>query len=179
MAGYQYTQNGGSGWTTILGSDHSIVSHTITGLPAGNYTFAVRAVNSVGATASDYHLVTVFALPGAPSGLAATAGDTQVGLTWNELGDASVNKFQLSQEIESIKLISDDRADDDELGWSVAVDGDTLVIGALGDDDGSILNVGAAYVFTRVAGGWTQAGKLTALVRRKDARLRACGRRAW
>ncbi len=168
VTGYEFSQNSGS-WTTILGSDFSTVSHTITGLPAGNYTFAVRAVNSVGATASDYHLVTVFALPGAPSGLAATAGDTQVGLTWNELGDASVNKFQLSQEIESIKLISDDRADDDELGWSVAVDGDTLVIGALGDDDGSILNVGAAYVFTRVAGGWTQAGKLTALVRRKDA----------
>ena len=169
VAGYQYTQNGGSGWTTILGSDHSTVSHTITGLPAGNYTLGVRTVNSVGATASDYHSVTVFALPGAPSGLAATAGDTQVGLTWNELGDASVNKFQVLQFPESIKLISDDRADLDELGWSVAVDSNTLVIGALGGDHGTILNVGAAYVFTRVAGGWTQAGKLTASVRKKDA----------
>ena len=168
VAGYQYTQNGGSGWTTILGSDHSTVSHTITGLPAGNYTLGVRTVNSVGATASDYHSVTVFALPGAPSGLAATAGDTQVGLTWNELGDASVNKFQVLQFPESIKLISDDRADLDELGWSVAVDGDTLVIGALGDDDTQNLS-GSAYVFTRVAGGWTQAGKLTASHPKEDA----------
>ena len=170
VAGYQYTQNGGSGWTTILGSDHSTVSHTITGLTQGvAYTFAVRAVNSVRATTSEYRDVTVIAPPAAPNGLTATAGDTQVGLTWNELGDASVNKFQLSQEIESIKLISDDRAASDELGWSVAVDGDTLVIGALGDDPNPVGGVGAAYVFTRVAGGWTQAGKLTASVRRNDA----------
>ena len=172
VAGYQYIQNGGSGWTTILGSNHSTDSHTINGLALGNYRFGVRAVNSVGATTSDYHPVTVFALPGTPNGLAATAGDTQVGLTWNELGDASVNKFQLSQEIESIRLIANAPAqNNDELGWSVAVDGDTLVIGALGDDndDPDILNVGAAYVFTRVGGGWTQAGKLTARDRKKDA----------
>ena len=172
VVGYQYTQNGGSDWTPISRSNHSTDSHTITDLAVGNYKFGVRAVNSVGATASDYHPVTVFALPGAPSGLAATAGDTQVGLTWNDLGDASVNKFQLSQEIESIRLIANAPAqNNDELGWSVAVDGDTLVIGALGDDndDPDILNVGAAYVFTRVGGGWTQAGKLTARDRKKDA----------
>ena len=167
VAGYQYTQNGGSAWTTILGSDHSTVSHTITGLTQGvAYTFRVRAVNSAGSTESDSQPVTIIAEPAAPDSFAAEAGDTQVGLTWNDLGDASVNKFQLSQEIESIKLISDDRADLDELGWSVAVDSDTLVIGALGDNPD---NTGAAYVFTRVAGGWTQVGKLTAAVRRNDA----------
>ena len=166
VAGYQYTQNGGSGWTTIPGSDPSTVSHTVTGLAVGNYRFGVRAVNSVGATTSDYHSVTVIALPGAPNGLAATAGDTQVGLTWSNLNDASVNKFQLLQVPENIRLVSNDLAGGDELGWSVAVDGDTLVIGALGDEP---LNTGAAYVFTRDAGGWTQVGKLTALVRRDDA----------
>jgi len=48
----------------------------------------------------------------------------------------------------------------------VSIDGDTVVIGALGDDDkGS--NTGSAYVFTRdtagdLASGWTQLAKLTA-----------------
>ena len=168
VAGYRFTQNGGSDWTTIPGSDHSTVSHTITGLAVGNYTLGVRAVNSVGATASDYHSVTVIALPGAPNGLAATAGDTQVGLTWSDLDDASVNKFQLLQVTESIKVISSDLASQDEFGWSVAVDDDTLVIGALGDDDTEDKS-GSAYVFTRVAGGWTQAGKLTASDPKDDA----------
>ena len=165
VAYYRFTQNGGSDWTTILGSDHSTVSHTITDLAAGYYTLGVRAVNSVGATTSDYLSVTVIALPGAPRELAATAGDTQVGLTWSNLNDASVNKFQLLQVPESIRLISSDHDGGDELGWSVAVDDDTLVIGALGDDPG---NAGAAYVFTRVGGGWTQAGKLTASSRGSD-----------
>ena len=44
----------------------------------------------------------------------------------------------------------------------------TLVIGALGDDDINNLS-GSAYVFTRVAGGWTQAGKLTASDPKVDA----------
>ena len=109
VAGYQYTQNGGSGWTTIPGSDPSTVSHTVTDLGVGNYRFGVRAVNSVGATTSDYHPVTVIALPGAPNGLTATAGDTQVGLTWSNLDDASVNQFQLLQVPESIRLFSSDR----------------------------------------------------------------------
>ena len=168
VADYQFTHNGGYGWTTILGSGHSTVSQTITGLVAGNYTLGVRAVNSVGATTSDYLSVTVIATPGAPSGLAATVGETQVGLTWSNLNDASVNKFQLLQVPESIRLISSDHDGGDELGWSVAVDDDTLVIGALGDDDIKNLS-GSAYVFTRVAGGWTQAGKLTASDPKVDA----------
>ena len=48
------------------------------------------------------------------------------------------------------------------------MDGDTLVIGALGDYDTGNLS-GSAYVFTRVAGGWTQAGKLTASDPKVDA----------
>ena len=168
VAGYQYTQNGGSGWTTILGSNHGTVSHTITRLAAGYYTMGVRAVNIVGATTSEYRDVTVIAPPAAPSGLAATAGDTQVGLTWSNLNNASITKYQVLQFPESIKLISSDHDDGDELGWSVAVDDDTLVIGALGDDDTKNLS-GSAYVFTRVAGGWTQAGKLTSSDPKVDA----------
>lgn len=60
------------------------------------------------------------------------------------------------------KLIAADGAGADYFGYSVAVDGDTAVIGAYGDDDlGN--ESGAAYIYTRdAAGAWSQQQKLTA-----------------
>ena len=64
------------------------------------------------------------------------------------------------------KLTASDGAGSDYFGWTVAIDGDTVVIGAyLDDDDGS--GSGSAYVFTRdtagsLTSGWTQRAKLTA-----------------
>ena len=168
VTGYEFRQNNGS-WTTISGSDSGTVSHSFTGLTQGvTYTFRVRAKNNAGNSASsDSQFVTVVAEPSAPTELAAAVGDTQVRLTWKDPGNASITKYQILQFAK--RLISNDHSGGDELGWSVAVDDDTLVIGALGDDDGSSPNVGAAYVFTRVADGWTQAGKLTASDRKDDA----------
>jgi hypothetical protein len=59
---------------------------------------------------------------------------------------------------------------DDRFGISVAIDGDTLVVGAPGEDgagaanpdDDSAAGAGAAYVFVRSAGGWTQQAYLKA-----------------
>jgi hypothetical protein len=58
-----------------------------------------------------------------------------------------------------------DGAANDYFGYSVSIDGDTVVIGAYTDDDPT--NSGSAYVFTRVtagdlASGWTKVAKLTA-----------------
>ena len=58
----------------------------------------------------------------------------------------------------------------DFFGRSVAIDGDTLVVGALeedssatgGEDDNSAENAGAAYVFTRSGTTWTQQAFLKA-----------------
>ena len=170
VTGYEFRQDNGS-WTTISGSDSRTVSHSVTGLTQGvTYTFRVRAVNNSGngGASSDSQSVIVVTKPAAPDPFAAEAGDTQVRLTWDDPGNASITKYQLLQFPESIRLISSDHDGGDELGWSVAVDDDTLVIGALGDDDTNNLS-GSAYVFTRVAGGWTQAGKLTASVPKVDA----------
>ena len=61
------------------------------------------------------------------------------------------------------KLTPFDAAASDQFGSSVAIDGDTLVIGAVVDDHPGGANAGSAYVFTRIGGGvWTQPGKLTA-----------------
>ena len=54
----------------------------------------------------------------------------------------------------------------DEFGYSVALDGDTLAVGAFredGDDTNGLgFNSGAVYVFTRSAGTWTQQAYIQA-----------------
>ena len=60
------------------------------------------------------------------------------------------------------QLSADDRAPGDYFGKSVSIDGDTIVVGADGDQSAR----GSAYVFTRdtpgnLGSGWTQRHKLT------------------
>ncbi|MBN2391506.1 MAG: SUMF1/EgtB/PvdO family nonheme iron enzyme [Anaerolineae bacterium] len=63
------------------------------------------------------------------------------------------------------KLVAADGAEDDYFGISVAVNGDTIVVGAPGKDGGYIYQ-GAAYIFYQNRDGadsWRQAAKLTAV----------------
>lgn len=60
---------------------------------------------------------------------------------------------------ELAKLIAGDAVAEDRFGYSVAIDGDTLVVGAY-TKGGSNNYYGAAYVFTRNGGVWTQQAKL-------------------
>lgn len=60
---------------------------------------------------------------------------------------------------EQAKLVASDAAQDDAFGFSVAVDGDTLVVGAFEDDDGGTSS-GSAYVFVRSGSTWTEQQKL-------------------
>jgi len=60
------------------------------------------------------------------------------------------------------KVIASDGAAEDYFGVSVALSGDTALVGAYGDDVGANSNQGSAYVFTRSGTTWTQQGKLTA-----------------
>jgi len=59
--------------------------------------------------------------------------------------------------IQQAKLTSSDGAVVDQFGFSVAVSGDTIVVGAVSDDIGANLNQGSAYVFVKPAGGWSGA----------------------
>jgi hypothetical protein len=56
------------------------------------------------------------------------------------------------------RFTASDGAASDYFGYSVAVFGDTAVIGAYGN----LSARGAAYIFVRTASGWTQQAKLTA-----------------
>ena len=63
------------------------------------------------------------------------------------------------------KLLPDDGASYDAFGESVAISGDTIVVGAWGDGDNGTYS-GSAYVFVRPGGGWSgtlsQSAKLLA-----------------
>lgn len=58
-------------------------------------------------------------------------------------------------------LTASDGADKDLFGFSVWIDGDTLLVGAARDDDGGS-NSGSAYVFVRTGTSWNQEAKLVA-----------------
>jgi hypothetical protein len=66
---------------------------------------------------------------------------------------------------ETAKLTASDGAVDDQFGYSVAISGDTVVVGAPLAEIGSNTNQGAAYVFVKPSAGWsdmTETAKLTA-----------------
>jgi len=59
------------------------------------------------------------------------------------------------------KLLPPDGSADDQFGRAVAINGDTAIVGAQGDDDLGI-GAGSAYVFERMGNAWTRSAKLTA-----------------
>ena len=63
------------------------------------------------------------------------------------------------------KLTASDMAEDDNFGFSVAVSGGVVVVGAPSNSPGGTNDAGAAYVFVKPVGGWgdmIQTAKLTA-----------------
>ncbi len=64
---------------------------------------------------------------------------------------------------EPAKLTALDAAEDDEFGYSVAVSGNTAVVGARGDGDKIGDMPGAAYVFVPGGETWVQQAKLTSI----------------
>ena len=60
------------------------------------------------------------------------------------------------------KLLASDAAAGDNFGWSVALAGDRVVIGAVSDDTAGGANAGSAYVFVRSGTAWTEQQKLVA-----------------
>jgi trimeric autotransporter adhesin len=75
---------------------------------------------------------------------------------------------------ETAELTASDGAGADELGNSVAIDGDKVLVGAWLASIGGIESPGAAYVFAKPAGGWAsqhEAAKLTASDGTEDSEL--------
>ena len=101
ITGYRYRQSIDGGATfeefiNIAGSGASTTSHTVTGLTNGTaYTFEIQARDFAGwGPSSDEVTATPrAALPVAPSGLTATAGDQRVTLDWDDPNDSSITDY--------------------------------------------------------------------------------------
>ncbi|HEX8558919.1 MAG TPA: Calx-beta domain-containing protein [Pyrinomonadaceae bacterium] len=134
-AAYVYVRNG-STWTQqqkLTASDG--VANDEFGYAvaiAGDTIFVGRHFTQVGNNARTRGAVYVF---------------TRTGATWTQ---------------SPTTLTPSDAADGDLFGSSLAVDGGTLVVGALQKNNGSTFFQGAAYVFTGAGASWTQQAKLTA-----------------
>ena len=99
----------------------------------------------------------------------AIAGDTVVvGASFDDDTDNGTNNGSAYVFIhtgttwtEQAKLMASDGNGEDRFGISVAIAGDTIVAGAVYDDDKGDSS-GSAYVYTRTETTWTQQAKLTA-----------------
>jgi hypothetical protein len=98
ITGYTVTSSPGGFTCTTTGATSCIVS----GLTNGQtYTFTVTATNNVGTgpASSDSNQVTPLTVPGRPTGVSGTAGDTTVAVTWTapaDSGSSSINHYAVT-----------------------------------------------------------------------------------
>ncbi len=99
------------------------------------------------------------ALDGDTALVGAVFDDTS---TSPDVGSAYVFTRNGSVWSQQAKLTAADGAADDLFGYSVALSGDTALVGARLDDAPGAVDIGSAYVFIRSDAVWTQQAKLTA-----------------
>ena len=121
-----------------------------------NWTEQAKLTASDG-TAGDYFGISV-AISGDTVVVGAYGDD--VGSNGDQ-GSAHVFVRRGSDWTQQAQLIASDGAASDYFGGSVAISGDTVVVGAYGDDGGDA-GQGSAYVFARSGTTWTEQAKLTA-----------------
>ncbi len=113
--------------------------------------------------ASDGAAGDVFGLSGAIDGDVIA-----IGAIWDDdhgFNSGAVYVYELDAKgvwSETFKIVPADGSSEDVFGRSVAVDGDTILVGANGDDDNGF-DAGAGYVFVRDGDAWIQQAKLLAL----------------
>ena len=99
------------------------------------------------------------------SSVALRGSTAMIGAPGNEKATGAVFVFTYNPDAgkwqQQAKLTVQDKAAGDQFGWSVAIDGNTAIIGArFDDDDGK--SSGSAYIFVWNGEAWMQQSKLTA-----------------
>ena len=109
--------------------------------------------------AADDHFGISVSLSGATAVVGASFDFCESGIA---CGSAYVFRFDGTSWVEEQKLTASDAAWADLFGGSVAVSGETAVMGAQGDDCSAGDDCGAAYVFRFNGNSWIEEQKLTA-----------------
>lgn len=72
-----------------------------------------------------------------------------------------LSQLQAQEFEEFMKIVADDRAEEDRFGWSVDIDGDFAIVGAYADDFGDLNpNMGSAYIYQKIGLEWVQIQKI-------------------
>jgi hypothetical protein len=100
---------------------------------------------------------------------AAISGDVIVAGAWLDDGAANDHGAAFVYERDAAgtwnfvtKLTASDAGVADHFGWSIDVDGDSILVGSDEDDLSGFNDGGSAYVFRRVGGAWLEEAKLVA-----------------
>jgi hypothetical protein len=130
-------------------------------LSAGTWTQQQKLLASDAASSDEFGFSVALSADGNTAIVGATAEDTSPN---SNQGAAYVFTLSAGTWTQQQKLLASDASSGDQFGYSVALsaDGDTALIGA--SEEGTSPNSvnGAAYVFTRSGGTWTQQQKLLA-----------------
>lgn len=152
------------GWSADISGDTAILG-AIGEDDGGNGAGAAYVfTRSAGVWTQEMKLVAMDAAMGSAFGWSvAVDGDTAVVGAPMSTGGGSAYVFVRSGGMwtQQQKLTASDRATGDQFGMSIDVDGETVIVGAPGDDDGGS-SAGSAYVYVRTAGVWTQRQKIAA-----------------
>ena len=150
-----------SGDTVVVGANSDDVGANAN--QGSAYLFVCNWTEQQKLTAADGALNDAFGTSVGISGDTVVVGAYQddVGANPNQ-GSASVFVRSGTAWSQQAQLIASDGAANDRFGESVAISGDTVVVGAPNGDVGVNPNQGSAYVFVRSGTTWTQQAKLNA-----------------
>ena len=158
------------GYAVAISGDTALVGargDTVAGINQGTaYVFTQSATNwslQTKLVAANGLRLDFFGVSVALAGNTALIGASGAGIGAN-LGQGAAYVFVRSGSTwsQQAQLSAPDGAAFDAFGTSVALFGDTAVIGAIGDDVGANADQGSAYVFSRLESAWNQQAKLAA-----------------
>ncbi|MCA9511993.1 MAG: FG-GAP repeat protein [Myxococcales bacterium] len=156
------------GFSIALDADTAVVGASLEDAVGSNSGSAYVFTRTAGTWSQQQKLVAADAAAGDQAGFSvAVSGDTAVvgAFADDDAGTSSGSAYVFVRSgatwTQQQKLVAADAGAGDEFGCAVAISGDTIVVGARGDDDAGSA-AGAAYVFTRSGSTWTQQQKLLA-----------------
>ncbi|MBN8429045.1 MAG: hypothetical protein J0L65_16440, partial [Xanthomonadales bacterium] len=159
------------GWSVAVDGDTALVGAVLDAVGANSFQGSVYVFARSGTTwtqqaeltAGDGETYDLFGTSVALDGDTALVGayGDNVGAA-SDQGSAYVFTRSDTTWTQQAKLVAGDGARGDEFGYSVALDGDTALVGAYQDYVGANSGQGSAYVFTRSDTTWTQQTKLVA-----------------
>ena len=153
-----------SGTKAIVGAPYRILSSNSTGaayILSFDGTTWTQGPSPLILSASDGQADDSFGFSVGISGDRAIVGAYGEDAGGSAAGAAYVYSLQSGTWQQDAKLVADNAGSSDNFGYSVAISGDTAVIGAF-QEDTKASNAGAAYVFTYSDGSWSQTTMLTA-----------------